>query len=335
VVIGLGERMRRRDIIRLVGGLAGARLLAARAQQQMRRIVLLQPATEDDPDARSSSAAFEQGLVQRGWVNGRDVRIDVRWGLDNADKVKAAISELQTHPPDVVVASTSQTVAALRRAMPTLPLVFVFIYDPVAEGFVQSLAHPGGNATGFTAVESSIGTKWLQLLAEMTPGLARVAYMCNPNNPGPLQPYPAAQAAGRDLRVEVTLAGVHGAADIETAMRTLAREPGGGLIVPPDGFLVNHRKMIIELAERERVRAIYGFASFVAQGGLASYGVKLSEQFSQAAIYVDRLLPGEKPGDLPVQEPTHYALVINLKAAKTLGLNVSPSLLATADEVIE
>jgi putative tryptophan/tyrosine transport system substrate-binding protein len=209
------------------------------------------------------------------------------------------------------------------------------IYEPVAQGFVQSLAHPGGNATGFTAMEASIGAKWLQLLLEIAPSLARVAYMCNPSNPGPLQPYPAAEGAGRDHHVAVALAKVHDATDIETTITTLAREPGGGLIVPPDGFLINHRKLIVGLAMRERLPAIYGFRSFAEQGGLASYGVKPSEQFSQAAVYVDRILRGEKPANLPVQEPTEYALVINLKAAKELGLNIPPIVLATANDVIE
>jgi putative tryptophan/tyrosine transport system substrate-binding protein len=327
--------MRRRDFIKLIVCSATGWPLAARAQQSERHVVVLVPTSKDDPDARAISTAFAQVLAQRESTSGSNVRIDFRWAIDNADKVKVTIAELQEHPPDVVVASTSQTVAALLRATPTVPLVFAMIYEPVAQGFVQSLAHPGGNATGFTAMEAAIGAKWLQLLLEMAPGLARVAYMCNPSNPGPQQPYPAAVAAGRDHRVAVALAGVHGATDIETAMTTLAREPGGGLIVPPDGFLINHRKLIIDLAVRERLPAIYGFASFAAQGGLASYGVKPSEQFRQAALYVDRILHGEKPANLPVQEPTKYALVINLKVAKTLGLNIPPTLLAAADDVIE
>jgi putative tryptophan/tyrosine transport system substrate-binding protein len=327
--------MRRRKFIAVLGGAAVAWPLGARAQQSERHVVVLIPTSEDDPDARPISTAFTQVLAQRESTGRSNVRIDFRWAIDNADKVKATIAELQEHPPDVVVASTSQTVAALLRATPTVPLVFAMIYEPVAQGFVQSLAHPGGNATGFTAMEAAIGAKWLQLLLEMAPGLARVAYMCNPSNPGPQQPYPAAFAAGRDHRVAVALAGVHGATDIETAITTLAREPGGGLIVPPDGFLINHRKLIIDLALRERLPAIYGFASFATRAGLASYGVKSSEQFRQAALYVDRILHGEKPANLPVQEPTKYALVINLKVAKTLGLNIPPTLLAAADDVIE
>lgn len=327
--------MKRRDFVMLLGSAAVAWPLGARAQPSERRVTVLMPIGEDDPDARAISDAFWQVLAPKGSASGGNVQIDFRWAIDNADKVKAAIAELQEHPPDVVVASTSQTVAALLRAAPAIPLVFAMIYEPVAQGFVQSLAHPGGNATGFTAMEASIGAKWLELLWEMVPGLARVAYMCNPSNPGPQQPYPAAAAAGRNHRIAVTLAGVHGTTDIEAAMKTLAREPGGGLIVPPDGFLINYSNLIIDLAARERLPAIYGFPYFAAQGGLASYGVKLLEQFRQAAVYVDRILHGEKPANLPVQEPTKYALVINLKVAKTLGLNISPSVLAIADDVIE
>jgi putative tryptophan/tyrosine transport system substrate-binding protein len=327
--------MRRRDFVTLLGGAAAAWPLGARAQQSVRHIGVLMAIAEDDPDSRANSAALEQGLAQRGWTSGRNVRIDYRWAIDSTDKAKGAIAELLAHSPDVIVASTSRTVAALRLAMPAAPIVFVMIYEPVAQGFVQSLAHPGGNATGFTAMEATIGAKWLELLSELAPGLVRVAYMCNPSNPGPLQPYAAVEAAARSHAIAVALAPVHGASDIETVMTTLAREPGGGLIVPPDGFLINHRNLIIELAARIRLPAIYGFASFAAQGGLASYGVKPSEQFSQAAAYVDRILRGEKPADLPVQEPTQYALVINLKAAETLGLKIPPTVLAIADEVIE
>jgi putative ABC transport system substrate-binding protein len=322
----------------LLGGAAAAWPLVARAQQSVRHIGVLMSIAEDDPDSRALFAAFEQGLAQRGWISGRNVRIDCRWAIDSTEKLKATLAEFLALPPDVIVAAASRIVAELRQVMPTVPIVFVMIYEPVAQGFVETLAHPGGNATGLTAMEATIGGKWLELLSEMVPALARVAYMCNPRNPGPLQPYAAVEAAAHNHAVAVALAAVHSATDIETVMTTLAREPGGGLIVPPDGFLINHRKLIIELAARDKLPAIYGFASFSAQGGLASYGIKPSEQFEQfrqAAAYVDRILRGEKPADMPVQQPTHYALVINLKAAKALGLNISPAVLAIADEVIE
>jgi putative tryptophan/tyrosine transport system substrate-binding protein len=325
--------MRRRQFITLLGAAAAARPLGVRAQPSVRHISVLMPSAEHD--SYRPAAAFEQGLAQRGWTSGRNVRIDWRWELDSTDKVKAVIAELLALWPDVVVASTSQTVAALRQAMPTTPIVFALIYDPVAQGFVQNLAHPGGNATGFTIVEATIGAKWLDLLLQMAPALTRVAYMCNPNNPGPLQPYAAAEAAARNQGVAVALAAVHGATDIETVMTTLAREPGGGLIVPPDGFLIKYSKLIVELAARHRLPAIYGFPAFAGLGGLASYGVEPAEQFRQAAVYVDRILRGEKPADLPVQQPTQYAMIINLKAARTLGLNIPPTVLVIADEVIE
>lgn len=327
--------MRRWQLIALLGAAAAAWPHGARAQQPVRHIAVLVPAGEDDPINPTLNAAFEQGLAQRGWTSGRNIQIDYRWSIDSADKTKAAIAELQARPPDVIVAVTSRTVAALRQAMPTVPIVFATIYEPVAQGFVQSLAHPGGNATGFTNVPATIGGKWLELLSEMAPAVTRVAYMCNPSNPGPLQPYAAVEAAARGHTVAVALAAVHSAAEIETAMTTLAREPGGGLIVPPDGFLTNQSKLIIELAAREKLPAIYGFALFAVQGGLASYGVKLSEQVRQAGEYVGRILRGEKPADLPVQQPTQYELVVNLKAANALGLHIPPIVFASADKVIE
>ena len=323
--------MRRRQFIALLGAAAAAWPRGVRAQQPVRRVTVLVPGP-DDPEL---DLAFQQGLAQRGWIGGRNVQIDQRFAIDSADKTKAAIAELLARPPDVIVAFTSLTVAALQKAMPTVPIVFATIYEPVAQGFVQSLAHPGGNATGFTMPPATIGGKWLQLLSEMAPALARVAYMCNPSNPGPLQPYAAVEAAARSHAIAVALTAVHGATDIETGMTTLARQPSGGLIVPPDGFLVNHSKLIIELAAREKLPAIYGFAFFAAQGGLASYGVSLSGQIRQAGVYVGRILRGEKPADLPVQEPPQYELVINLKAATALGLHIPPIVLASADKVIE
>jgi putative tryptophan/tyrosine transport system substrate-binding protein len=323
--------MQRRQFIALLGAAAAAWPHGGGAQQSVRRVTVLAPVA-DDP---ALDLAFEQGLAQRGWITDRNVQIDQRPGIDSTGKTKAAIAELLARPPDVIVAFTSGTVAALQKAMPTVPLVFATIYDPVAQGFVQSLAHPGGNATGFTMPPATIGGKWLELLAEMAPTVTRVAYMCNPSNPGPLQPYASIKAAAHNHAVTVALAAVHSAAEIETAMTTLAREPGGGLIAPPDGFLAKHNKLITQLAAREKLPAIYGFASFAAQGGLASYGVSLSEQVRQAGVYAGRILRGEKPADLPVQQPSLYELVINLKAAKALGLHIPPVVLASADKVIE
>lgn len=325
--------MRRRDFMLLVSG-AVAWPIGARSQTTTRHIGLLMPMVQDDPEGGECSVEFEHGLAERGWTGGHNVRIDYRWGNDSPGKIKAAIAEFQALSPDVIVASTSPSVAALRQAMPTTPIVFAMIFEPVAQGFVQSLAHPGGNVTGFTGVAVTVGGKWLELLSEMAPRLARVAYLCNPS-PGVLGPYAAVEAAARNHAVAVTLAGVQGADEIEAAMTTIAREPGGGLIVPPDGFLAHYRQLIVDLAARDRLPAIYGAASYAERGGLASYGVKMPKQYQQAAAYVDRILRGEKPGELPVQEPTQYNLTINLKTARALGVDISPVVLVGADQVIE
>jgi putative tryptophan/tyrosine transport system substrate-binding protein len=328
--------MRRREFITLLGGAAVAWPLVSRAgnPDRVARIGVLMPNAENEPGL-PDIAAFEQRLAERGWTDGRNIRIDYRWGVDSTEKTKAAIAELLALNPDVVVTDTSRAVAELQRATQTVPIVFMMIYEPVGQGFVHTLAHPGGNTTGFTIMEATIGAKWLQLLKEMAPTLTRVAYMCNPSNPGPMQAYEAVEVAAHSQAVATALAPVHTAAEIETAMATLAREPGGALIVPPDGFLLNHVHQIIWLAARDRLPAIYGTSFFATEGGLASYGINGSEQFRQAAEYVDRILRGEKAAELPVQQPTKYELIVNLKTAKALGLEVSPTLLARADEVIE
>jgi putative tryptophan/tyrosine transport system substrate-binding protein len=323
--------MRRRQFIVLLSAAGAVWPRRVHAQQSVRRITVLVPVA-DDPEL---DLAFEQGLAQRGWIGGRNVQIDRRFAIDSTDKTRATIAELLARPPDVVVAFVSRTVAALQKAMPTVPIVFASITEPAAQGFVQSFAHPGGNATGFTMAPATIGGKWLELLSEMAPAVIRVGYMCNPSNPGLLQPYTAVEAAARNHAIAVALAAVHRATDIETGITSLAREPDGGLIVAPDGFLAKYSKLIIELAARKKLPAIYGFASFAAQGGLASYGVSLSEQVRQAGVYVGRILSGEKPADLPVQEPSQYEFVINLKAANALGLHIPPTMLASADKVIE
>jgi len=329
--------MRRRDFITLLGGAATTWPLAARAQpsDRMRRIGVLMPYAEGEPEGQTREIAFREALTKLGWTTGRNLQIDYRWGIDNVEKAHAATAELLARAPDVIIASTSRVVATLQQATHTVPIVFTFIYEPVAQGFVQSLAHPGGNITGFTAVEASIGAKWLELLKKISPSVTRIAFIFNPDNPGPVQTSHSAAVAASNFAVEIIMTPVHGAAEIEAAMTMLGREPGGGLIVPPDGFLVAYRKEIIELAARFRLPAIYGFPAFAAEGGLASYGFEVSEQFRQAADYVDRILRGEKAGDLPVQEPTKYELVINLKTAKALGLEIPQTMLLLADEVID
>ena len=321
--------MRRRDFITLLGGAAVAWPLGARAQQSERHVVVLMLQSEDDPDSRALSTAFAQSHMQRGSTSGGNVRVDLRWAIDNPDKVKAAIAELQVHPPDVIVASTSQTVAALLRAMPMVPLVFTMIYEPVAQGFVQSLAHPGGNATGFTAMEATIGGG-LGNGAGARPCRLHV----QPEQSRPATVLCCRGEAARDHAVAVELAAVHGAADIETVMMTLGREPGGGLIVPPDGFLANHGKLIIELAARNRLPRSTASGYLLRR---AAWFPMASSYRSNSAKPLCMLIAScrRKPANLPVQEPTEYALVINLKTAKTLGLDIPPTVLAVADDVIE
>jgi putative ABC transport system substrate-binding protein len=250
-------------------------------------------------------------------------------------RVRADAAELLALTPDVILASTSLAMAVLQQATSTVPVVFIGIAEPVAQGFVQSLAHPGGNMTGFTAMEATVGAKWLELLKEVAPRVARVAFMFNPDNPGPGQWFGSAAAAGPQLSVEVTMAPVRGPAEIEAAITLLGREPGGGLILPTDGFTLVHRKLIIDLAARYRLPAIYGFRDFTADGGLVSYDVDLTDEYRQAASYVDRIFRGEKPGDLPIQQPTTFEFVINLRAARALGIEVPLLLQQRADEVIE
>jgi putative ABC transport system substrate-binding protein len=249
--------------------------------------------------------------------------------------VRAAAAELLALAPDVILANNSRAVATLQQTTRTVPVVFTGIAEPVAQGFVQSLAHPGGNITGFTSMEATVGAKWLALLREVAPHVARVAFMFNPDNPGPGQFSGSVAAAGPKLAMDVAVAPVRGPAEIEAAITLLGREPGGGLILPVDGFTLVHRKLIIDLAARYRLPAIYGLRNFVDDGGLAYYGIDSTDQYRQAAAYVDRILRGEKPGNLPVQQPTKFDLVINLTTAKALGLDISPALLSVADELIE
>jgi len=329
--------MKRRDFISLVGGASASLPLAAWAQSSARtRVVgVFMPGPEIDPEGQSYAALLRQGLQKHGWTMDGDLRIHFRWGVASAERTRAAISELLDLKPDVLLAGTTGTLMALQRATQTVPVVFFMIYEPVAQGFVQSLAHPGGSMTGFTGAEATVGAKWLELLKQMAPSLARVEFMSNPGNPGPLQSYHSIQAAAANLGIEPANAPVRGASEIEGLMDRLRGMPGGGLIVPPDGFLLQHSRLIIDLAARYRLPAIYGMRSYAAEGGLACYGVSVGEQFRRAADYIDRILRGEKARDLPVQQPTEYEFIINGKTARALGLDIPPALLATANEVIE
>jgi putative ABC transport system substrate-binding protein len=328
--------MNRRDLITLLGG-AAAWPVAARAQQPgpIRRIGMLLPNAEGDAMGQSRVARFQQGLEKAGWTVGRNIRIDVRWGAADAERIRAIATELLALPSDVILANTSRAVATLQQMTRTVPIVFTGIVEPVPQGFVQSLAHPGGNMTGFTNIEATVGAKWLELLKEVAPRVTRVAFVFNPENGGGAQFSGSAAAAAPKLAMDMVVAEVHGPAEIEATIAMLGRESGGGLIFPPDGCTVVHRKLIVELAARYRVPAIYGVQNFTDDGGLAYYGVNIDYQYGDAAAYVDRILHGEKPGDLPVQQATKFEFILSLKAAKAIGLDIPPNLLARADEVIE
>jgi putative tryptophan/tyrosine transport system substrate-binding protein len=328
--------MQRREFITLLGG-AAAWPVTARAQQidRARRIGVLFPNAQDDPMAQRRVMGLQQGLAKLGWAVGRNIRIDYRWDAAEAERVRAAVAELLALPIDVVLPNTSRAVATLQQATRTVPIVFLGIAEPVEQGFVESLAHPGGNITGFTNAEPTVGAKWLELLKKVAPRVTRVAFVFNPDNPGPAQYSGSAAAAAQKLAVELVMAPVREPAEIEAAITRIGREPGGGLIFPLDGFMNVYRKLIVELAARDGLPAIYGVRNFADEGGLAYYGVNVDDQYPQAAAYVDRILRGEKPGDLPVQQPTKYEFVVNLKTAKALGLDISPALLSVADELIE
>jgi len=325
----------RRDFITLMGGAAAAWPLAARAQQpeQMRRIGVATGTAADDPDGQARLRGFLQGLKQSGWTEGRNVRIDARWGAGDADLYRNA-AELIALAPDVILASGDSTVGPLLRATRTVPIVFTLVADPVGGGFVDSLARPGGNATGFMNFEYSLGGKWLELLKEITPGLTRAAVLRDPVLPSGTGQFAAIQAVAPSLRMEVSPVNVRDASEIERAITAFARSPGG-LILTGSALAVVHRDLIITLAAHHKLPAVYYRRLYVTDGGLISYGPDIVDQFRLAAGYVDRILKGENPADLPVQAPTKYELVINLKTAKALGLEMPATVLARADEVIE
>ena len=330
--------MKRREFITLLGGAAAAWPLAARAQQgeRVRRIGVLVASAADDPQFQTWVGAFLQGLAQLGWTDGRNVRIDIRWATTNADDLRRHAAELAALAPDVLVAATgTATAAPLLQATRTVPIVFVQVIDPVGAGFVASLARPGGNATGFTSFEYGLSGKWLELLKQIAPSMTRAAVLRDPAVASGIGQFAAIQAVAPSLGVELSPVDARDAPEIERAVTAFARSGNGGLIVTPSPAAARHRDLIATLAARHRLPAVYGSRHYVAAGGLISYGPDLIDQYRRAAGYVDRILKGEKPADLPVQAPTKYELVINLKTAKALGLDVPPPLLARADEVIE
>ena len=326
--------MRRREFITIIGGAATWPLAAHTQSSPMRRIGVLNPFAENDPE-HTNVAAFRQALEKLGWTNGGNVQIDYRWGGAEPARIRAQAKEIVAFKPDVILVSTALALQPLLQETRSIPMVVTRILDPVGAGFVASLARPGGNLTGFTVAEFSLFGKLVEVLNEIAPQVTRVAVLLHPDQVPQTRMLQAVEAAAKSIGVQVTAAGARDPAAVERAVNEFAHEPGGGLIVFPNPVTEGNRKLIIAIAAQHRLPAAYGFRHFVADGGLISYGVDLADQYQQAASYVDRILRGEKPADLPVQQPTKFELVLNLKTAKTLGLDVPPSLLARADEVIE
>jgi putative tryptophan/tyrosine transport system substrate-binding protein len=329
--------MRRCEFITLLGGAAAAWPLAGRAQQgeRMRRIGVLMAQAADDQDGQDRVAAFLQGLRELGWIEGGNVRLDYRWGGGDVGRIRKDAAELVALTPDVILAGGGQVMGPLHEATRTVPIVFTQTADPVGAGFVASQARPGGNATGFTNFEYGVSGKWLEVLREVVPGIARAAVLRDATNPAGTGQWGAIQAVAFPLGVEISPIDVRERGEIERGVTAFAARPNSGLIVSSSGFAILHRELIIALAARHRLPAVYPFRFYAIEGGLISYGPDPIEPHRRAASYVDRILKGEKPADLPVQAPTKYELVINLKTAKALGLTVPPTLLARADEVIE
>jgi putative tryptophan/tyrosine transport system substrate-binding protein len=329
--------MRRRDFIKVVAGSAVTWPLTAGAQQpeQMRRIGILMNRAATDAEGQARLAKFKQGLEQLGWNEGRNVRIDIRWGEDKSELERKYAAELVTLAPDAILASGTMSVTALQALSHTIPIVFAAVADPVGAGFVESMAHPGGNTTGFMIFEYSLGGKFLELLRQIAPNVTRVAVLRDPTNPGLVATFGAVRGAAQLLGVEVSPVDTRTGDQIERGVAAFAGSGNGGLIVMPGPTASVHGALIVALAARYKLPAIYPFRYNVTGGGLICYAADYVEQFRPAAGYIDRILKGEKPADLPVQAPTKYQLVINLKTAKALGLNVPNTLIGSADEVIE
>jgi putative ABC transport system substrate-binding protein len=333
--------MKRREFITLAARAAAAPSLlwpfAGRAQhgERVRRVGAIAGLAADDEESQARYTAFVQALAQLGWTVGRNVRIDTRWGASDGDRIRKAATELIALAPDVILANGASIVGPLKRMTRTVPIVFVNVTDPVAAGIVESLAHPGGNATGFTSFEYGISAKWLELLREIAPRVVRVGVLCDPGQGSGTSQLAAIQSVAPSLGVELRPIDVRDAPEIERAVTAFARASNGGLIVTSGTMAIVHREVIIKLAAQHKLPVVYPLRYYVASGGLISYAQDNIEQYRRAAGYVDRILKGEKPADLPVQAPTKYELVINLKTAKALGLTVPDALLARADEVIE
>jgi putative ABC transport system substrate-binding protein len=329
--------MRRRDFIRAIAGSSVAWPLVTEAQQsqKMRHLSVLMSTAADDQESMARYTAFLQGLQELGWTDGRNVRIDVRWGAGDAERMRKYAAELVALAPDVIMASGSISLGSLIKATRTVPIVFALIADPVGAGFVKSLSRPGGNVTGFMAFEYSLSGKWVELLKEIAPSVQRVAVLRNPDLVADIGQFAVIQSVAASFGVEPSPIDVRDASEIEDAVAAFAQSANGGLIVPGDPMTQAHRDLIIALANRYKLPATYPSRFFAKDGGLVSFGPNFIDEFKSAASYVDRILKGEKPADLPVQAPTKYELVINLKTAKALGITIPQPALARADEVIE
>jgi putative ABC transport system substrate-binding protein len=327
--------VKRREFIMLLGGAAAAWPLAAHAQERLRRIGVLMNLASDDPEGQDRVAAFMQGLQESGWAVGRNVRVDYRWGAGDTNLFRKYAAELVALAPDVILSASGSALPFLLEATRSIPIVFAQTADPVGSGFVASLAKPGGNATGFTQIDFGVTGKWLELLKQIAPNITRAAVIRDARDPAGLGQWGAIHAVAPSLGVEVSPINAHDANEMQRAITAFARSPNGGLVVTASAPTAVHRETITALAARHRLPAVYPFRYHITVGGLISYGPDPIDQYRRAAGYVDRILKGEKPADLPVQAPTKYELVINLKTAKALGLEVPQSLLARADEVIE
>jgi len=330
--------MRRREFIVGLGGVATAWPLSAQAQgpNRLRRIGAMMTHAENTTESQARKTVFEQALSELGWKSGRTIAIDYRWSVGDLERARAATAELLGLNPDLILASATTAARAAQAATRTIPIVFIAVSEPVRQGIVTSLARPGGNITGFTNLESTFGEKLVELLKEIAPAVNRAGFIFNPNT-APNAPLFArsAEAASPRMQVKIDTMSVSTPTEIENAIVKVASEPGGGLVFPPDTYTASHSNLIVELATRHSLPAIYSLKYFATDGGLAFYGIDVVEQYRRAAGYVDRIMKGEKPADLPVQNPTKYELVINLKAAHAIGLTVAPTLIARADEVIE
>jgi putative ABC transport system substrate-binding protein len=328
----------RRQLITLLGGAAVAWPIGARAQQpeRIKRIGVLMGYAEADVEAQSWVRAFAQGLQDRGWADGSTIRIDYRWAAGSLERMRSHAAELVGLKPDVLLAASTPALSAVRQETQSVPIVFVNVADPIGQGFVSNLANPGGNITGFTSLEFSMGGKWIETLKEISPSVARAVVIFDPET----APYftlfnRSIEAAGSSFAVKLIATPVHETADIERAINAIQHRSNSGLVVVPSAFMTIHRELIFGLAARHRLPAVYGFSYYAKSGGLVSYGINVRDMYLRTASYVDRILKGAKPEDLPVQAPTKFELVINLKTAKALGLEIPPTLLARADEVIE